>query len=146
LFFAPAAKMAELSRYDRTPSLRAPFAGHLDLSRIGVFGHSIGGMAAARACQIDYRIRACSDQDGTDDLGSPFPVSTPGAIPKQPLLLFIASSSDICSQEAMHPSAESLSKQKLSREQIRRNHSEATEETKRNTRGNRERQLPHKAV
>lgn len=105
----------ELSRYDRTPSLRAPFAGHLDLSRIGVFGHSIGGMAAARACQIDSRIRACSDQDSTDDLGSPFPVSTPGSIPKQPLLLFIASSSDIFSQEAMHPSEESLSKQKLSR-------------------------------
>ena len=97
---------------------RAPFAGHLDLSRIGVFGHSIGGMAAARACQIDSRIRACSDQDSTDDLGSPFPVSTPGSIPKQPLLLFIASSCDIFSQEALHPSEESLSKQKLSREQI----------------------------
>src|SRR5262249_1803616 len=34
-----------------------PFAGRLDLARIGAFGHSFGGMAAAHACQIDPRIR-----------------------------------------------------------------------------------------
>jgi hypothetical protein len=41
-----------------------PFAGHLDFSRVGAFGHSFGGMAAAHACQIDRRIKACLNQDG----------------------------------------------------------------------------------
>jgi predicted dienelactone hydrolase len=36
----------------------------LDLSRIGVFGHSAGGQAAIRTCQIDARVRACLNQDG----------------------------------------------------------------------------------
>lgn len=105
----------ELSRYDHTPGLGAPFAGHLDLGRIGAFGHSIGGMASARACQMDIRIRACIDEDSIDDLGSPFSVITPGSIPKQPFLLFIAASADIFSKEAVHPSDESLAKQKLTR-------------------------------
>jgi predicted dienelactone hydrolase len=105
----------QLSRYDKTARLGAPFAGHLDLDHVGAFGHSIGGMASARACQIDARIRACSDQDSTDDRGSPFPVITPASIPKQPLLLFIAASADIFSDQALHPSDESLAKQKLSR-------------------------------
>src|SRR5262249_28279795 len=47
--------------------------------------------------------------------GSPFSVSAPGSIPKQPFLLFIATSSDIFSEKATHPSEESLSKQKISR-------------------------------
>lgn len=105
----------QLSQYDGTPRLGAPLAGHLDLSRVGAFGHSIGGMASARACQIDIRIRACIDEDSTDDLGSPFPVITPGSIPKQPFLLFIATSADIFSEKALHPSDESLTTQKLSR-------------------------------
>ena len=46
-----------------TVLLRLTFAGHLDLSRVGVFGHSAGGQAAAHACQID-RLRACLNQDG----------------------------------------------------------------------------------
>jgi hypothetical protein len=107
----------KLSQYNNTPELGAPFAGHLDLSRIGAFGHSIGGMTSARACQIDNRIRACLDEDSTDDLGSPFSVVTSGSIPKQPFLLFIAASADIFSAQAVHPSDESLSKQKLSRAQ-----------------------------
>ena len=36
----------------------------LDLSRIGVFGHSAGGQGAVRACQTDARLRACLNQDG----------------------------------------------------------------------------------
>ncbi len=40
------------------------FAGHLDLSRVGAFGHSFGGMATAHACQEDRRIKACLNQDG----------------------------------------------------------------------------------
>jgi predicted dienelactone hydrolase len=54
----------ELSRVNRIGSLPLPFAGHLDLERVGAFGHSAGGQAAARACQIDQRLRACLNQDG----------------------------------------------------------------------------------
>ena len=53
--------MDELSRTN--PS--APFSGHLDLSRVGAFGHSFGGIAAARACQKDPRFKACLNEDGS---------------------------------------------------------------------------------
>ena len=43
---------------------RSFLRSRLDLSRIGVFGHSAGGQAAVRTCQIDARIRACLNQDG----------------------------------------------------------------------------------
>jgi len=41
------------------------FAGRLDLSRIGVFGHSFGGAATAQACLVDSRCKAGVDVDGT---------------------------------------------------------------------------------
>ncbi len=40
------------------------FYRRLDLSRIGVFGHSLGGKAAVRVCQVEPRVRACLNQDG----------------------------------------------------------------------------------
>jgi len=52
-------KLAEL-----TGAGKNPFRRRLDLSRVAVFGHSIGGMAALRACQIDAGIRACVNIDG----------------------------------------------------------------------------------
>jgi hypothetical protein len=54
----------ELERVDRTRAPGLPFAGHLDLRRIGAFGHSFGGVAAASACQSDRRITACLNEDG----------------------------------------------------------------------------------
>lgn len=54
----------ELWRSQRTGSPAAPFARELDLTRVGAFWHSFGGEAAARACQIDSRLKACLDQDG----------------------------------------------------------------------------------
>jgi hypothetical protein len=39
-------------------------AGHLDLSRLGVFGHSRGGFAAPHACRLDRRFKACVNLDG----------------------------------------------------------------------------------
>jgi len=54
----------ELSKADRTTASPLPFSGHLDLSRVGAFGHSFGGTAAAHACQMDRRIKACLNQDG----------------------------------------------------------------------------------
>ena len=44
---------------------------HVDLSRIGVFGHSLGGKAAARLCQTYVRVKACLNQDG-ELFGIPF--------------------------------------------------------------------------
>ena len=37
-----------------------PFAGRLDLARVGIVGHSFGGRVAARVCQIDARLLACA--------------------------------------------------------------------------------------
>ena len=59
------------------------FFGHLALQQAGVLGHSFGGAAAAEACLIDQRFRACIDLDGTV-YG---PVVNSGL--KQPLLLFV---------------------------------------------------------
>jgi hypothetical protein len=59
----------------------------LDLSRIGVFGHSAGGQAAIRTCQIDARVRACLNQDGEMfgiPVGSTEPIPT--LLPGKPTL------------------------------------------------------------
>jgi len=53
-----------LSRLSGASSPQLPFAGRLDLTRVGAFGHSFGGVAAAHACQRDQRIKACLNQDG----------------------------------------------------------------------------------
>ncbi|HYX48960.1 MAG TPA: hypothetical protein VE843_04420, partial [Ktedonobacteraceae bacterium] len=37
---------------------------HLDLTRLGVFGHSFGGATAAQVCHIDTRCKAGIDIDG----------------------------------------------------------------------------------
>ena len=51
----------ELTRWDETDN---PLRGHLDLSRVGIFGHSFGGAIAAEACVLDPRIRAAINMDG----------------------------------------------------------------------------------
>jgi len=65
-------------------------SGHLDLSRIGAFGHSIGGSAALNASRADPRIKAAIDMDGRvfGDLAEPWP---------KPLMLMLA---------ANHPSSD----------------------------------------
>jgi dienelactone hydrolase len=40
-------------------------AGHLDLDRLGIFGHSFGGATAAEVCRLDTRCKAGADLDGT---------------------------------------------------------------------------------
>jgi predicted dienelactone hydrolase len=40
------------------------FAGGLDLARVGAFGHSFGGAAAAEFCHEDPRCKAAIDIDG----------------------------------------------------------------------------------
>src|SRR5260370_27504443 len=53
-----------MSRYARDARPRAPFRRQVDLKRIGALGHSAGGEAAAFACQVDGRLKACLNQDG----------------------------------------------------------------------------------
>ena len=63
----------------------------LDLSRIGVFGHSAGGQAAIRTCQTDARVRACLNQDGEMfgiPVGSTEPIPT--LLPGKPTLAPVA--------------------------------------------------------
>ncbi|GBF77396.1 putative carboxylic ester hydrolase [Paenibacillus sp. 598K] len=48
------------------------FTGRLDLSRIGMFGHSYGGAASAQMLLKDPRIKAAMNMDGTL-YGSPMP-------------------------------------------------------------------------
>jgi pimeloyl-ACP methyl ester carboxylesterase len=40
------------------------FAKRIDLGRIGMLGHSLGGGAALEACRTDSRFKACADLDG----------------------------------------------------------------------------------
>jgi predicted dienelactone hydrolase len=54
----------ELMKINNARHSVLPFAGRLDVERVGAFGHSAGGQAAARACQIEPRLRACLNQDG----------------------------------------------------------------------------------
>jgi len=42
----------------------SPFAGHLDISRIGLFGQSFGGSTAFQVCAVDSRCKAAINMDG----------------------------------------------------------------------------------
>jgi dienelactone hydrolase len=42
----------------------APLGGHVDPSRLGVFGHSLGGSTAVEVCRADGRFSACASLDG----------------------------------------------------------------------------------
>ena len=49
---------------DRLAQLDGRFAGRLDMTRVGVFGHSFGGAQAAQFCSVDPRCKAGVDVDG----------------------------------------------------------------------------------
>jgi dienelactone hydrolase len=78
----------ELTRLDGIHTAAMQFAGHLNLKRVGAFGHSVGGRAAARACQLDRRFRACANQDGLVG-GLPFYRDERGWGMDQPFLLIM---------------------------------------------------------
>ena len=82
----------QLIRYNNTRGLKAPFASHLDLERIGVFGHSVGGMTAFRVGELDERFRAIVNQD-SDYQGRPFMSNSSAGNIKQPFLLFVSNHS-----------------------------------------------------
>jgi pimeloyl-ACP methyl ester carboxylesterase len=59
--------------------------GHLDLSHVGVAGHSVGGMAAAESCIRDARVAACANFDGVVT-AIPAYLDSAGRGPQQPFL------------------------------------------------------------
>jgi hypothetical protein len=65
--------------------LAGPFKGNLDLARVGIFGHSLGGQVAGRAGEFDKRFKACLNLDGWN-YGRPFLTEKAGVGPQQPFM------------------------------------------------------------
>jgi hypothetical protein len=77
----------QITRLNADSTQNAPFAGRIDIRQAGAFGHSFGGLAAARACSLDSRIMACINQNGTGFDGS-IPHYGEGHMPIHPYLYF----------------------------------------------------------
>ncbi len=123
--------LTEVLRYATQRSLNSPFYNRVDIGRIGAFGHSIGGLAAARTCQIDTRVRACLDEDSDDSRGSPFIATPINQTEKQPFLLFVVASADLWSPAIINPSDADLAAQKMTRAEygaVLRSHQETETE------------------
>jgi dienelactone hydrolase len=69
--------------------------GRVDVGRIGVLGHSLGGIAAVEACQRDTRIAACMNIDGQAE-GGPFSTDVEGEAPSQRFMF-------LTKETQMHP-------------------------------------------
>jgi predicted dienelactone hydrolase len=63
----------------------APFAGRVDLERVGAFGHGSGGNAVVRFCGSDSRVSACLDENGWTPDG-PILGSDRSGLPRQPFM------------------------------------------------------------
>ncbi len=82
-----------LNRLTQLNAARAPefpLAGRLDLTQVAAMGHSAGAEFAARACQLDARLKACVDLDGGMVPIAALPEYPDGATMKQPLLFLEA--------------------------------------------------------
>jgi hypothetical protein len=75
----------QITHLNSDPVSKTPFSGRVDLARVGVFGHSFGGVAVGRACELDPRFKACLNQDGTGDDG-PLQRYEGGHAPTQPFM------------------------------------------------------------
>jgi predicted dienelactone hydrolase len=106
----------QIGRLNAAASRTNLFAHHLDMSRVGVFGHSLGGAAAGNACRVDARIRACGNEDVDDD-GRPYMGGTAAPSIKQPFLFFATGHSIYVSRRTPQPSGEALEHMKLTRAQ-----------------------------
>jgi dienelactone hydrolase len=67
-------------------------AGRLDLDKVGVIGHSNGGIAAVQACD-NRRVRACINLDG-QNRGGPFGARADPSAPANPFL-FLTKETDL---------------------------------------------------
>ncbi|HEY0995026.1 MAG TPA: hypothetical protein VGD77_03445 [Gemmatimonadaceae bacterium] len=93
----------------------APWAGHLDLARVGAFGHSLGGTTALVAAARDTIVKAAVNLDG-DPMGDVVQVR-----PRQPLL-FVSHELPPMSEAPPAPSAEwtRLTSEGMARSEARR--------------------------
>ena len=82
--------MRKLEELNASDSATDRLAGRLDLTRMAAMGHSAGGAFAARACQLERRLKACVDLDGAMIPVSALPQFPDGAAMQQPLLLLEA--------------------------------------------------------
>jgi hypothetical protein len=105
----------QLIRYNNTQSLSAPFAGRLDLQRVGVLGHSVGGMTAFRVGELDGRFHAVMNQD-SDYQGKPFMPNSAAKNMRQPFLFFVSKHSFF--KHVAPPSDEVLKAEKMTREEF----------------------------
>jgi predicted dienelactone hydrolase len=55
--------MDQIERLERG-GIASPLSGRLDLERMGVFGHSMGGVVAGEVCMLDRRCKAGVNMDG----------------------------------------------------------------------------------
>jgi dienelactone hydrolase len=72
----------QLPRIDTGTSV---LAGRLDLARVGIMGHSLGGLTAAEVCVSDRSPSACINIDGLY-AGNPYGASQAAQAPQQPFL------------------------------------------------------------
>jgi predicted dienelactone hydrolase len=100
----------ELSRENGSSSSPLPFAGYLNLERVGAFGHSAGGQAAAHACQIDRRLKACLNQDGLTGF-APYYLDEAGWGMDQAFMLIVRA------QRTHPPTDDELASMQMTREQ-----------------------------
>jgi dienelactone hydrolase len=79
---------------DRSSQFNAKF----DSTHIGVIGHSNGGIAAAQACQLDKRLKACINLDGRA-AAEPFHSNADGSGPIQPFMYLAKPLRDLTDKE-----------------------------------------------
>jgi Platelet-activating factor acetylhydrolase, isoform II len=96
--------------------IASKLSGRLDLKRVGAFGHSIGGVAAAKFCQSDRRFKACLNLDGKVNSLPFFTTSdkpdSESKGPDQPFMSF---------EKALpEPTEKQLAEWKTTREQVER--------------------------
>lgn len=77
--------LAQLEGLDREDPLQR-LTGRLDLERLGMLGHSLGGANAAAVCQQEPRMKVCANLDGTfwgdsqQGVSDPFLLMTAGDV------------------------------------------------------------------
>jgi Platelet-activating factor acetylhydrolase, isoform II len=84
-------------------SAGAKLAARLDVSRLGVFGHSMGGVAAGQVCVEDRRCRAGLNLDGIPQYGTM--IDTPG--PRPFLMIYSARPGRLGASDAIYTLAAS---------------------------------------
>lgn len=96
----------------------SPLAGRLDLERVCVMGHSVGGVAAAETCRTDARFKSAVNLDG-HARSLPFFLDAAGRGPRQPIL-------ELTDGQA-RPSDEQLAERGISRDAFERQQAETAQ-------------------